>query len=340
MITFSNYYWHSFAKKYAPLLDWDELSRNPNISFDIFLENAYSYAWNLKRLATNVNVTMDHIVRHPFPNWSIADTIHNPNTSLDFILKTPELKWDIHEYLVNPGACVEDIFEKAPYIINPLNVFFLHENARFRPSTLLLFPDHHWNWKNMSKSSFVDFDFVREHLDLPWNISALSENPNIHMEHILAYPNWNWNMWKFSHNVNVDMHTILKYPNVEWKISGLLRNTNLNFDQIMDLCGTIPSLHAWSTNYDILVYSFTSLVEHDNLRFEEVTSQHVELEPTLFAKRKFVVERNMFEKTIIKYKSFVDSIEEELVSNVYHPRRLTKLIEEYGYSNAVDIWND
>lgn len=340
MITFSNYYWHSFVEKYAGILDWDEMSRNANISFDIFLENASSRAWNLKMLATNVNVTVDHIVRHPFPNWCITDSIHNPNTSLDFILKTPELKWNIHDYLMNPGACVEEILEKAPYMITQLNVFFLHEHARLQPSTLLMLPEHHWNWRNMSKSRFVDFDFVREHLDLPWNISTLSENPNISVEHILTYPGWDWNMWNFSHNVNVDMQTIVTYPDLNWKISGLLRNRNLDFDQIVELCDVVPALRSWSTKHDLLVYGFMSLVENDNLRFEEVTFRHVELEPTLFSKRQFVVERRMFENKMKKCKSFVDNIEEELISNVYHPRRLTKLIEEHGYNNAVDIWND
>lgn len=342
MITFSRYYWETFVKKYSYLLNWPELSRNSNISFEIFLENLEKCPWNYKIMLSNVNITLDHIIRHPLQHkdWSIKNSIKNPNTTLNYILKTPELQWDIDNYLMNPNACVEEIMEKVPDLINSMNVFFLHPNAQIKPSTLLLFPDYHWNWKSISKSVYINFDFVNEHPELPWNMSALSENPNITVDHVNMNPRWNWDMSKFSSNPSVNMDVILNNQNMDWKISSLLRNSNLTFDEVVNLCEIVPSVLTWTKYHHLLRIHYYICLENENFRFEDVTPYLVQIQPTLFSQKEFRTERKQFENTVNKSKQFVDQIEEELISKVYHPRRLNKLIEEYGYNEAVEMWND
>lgn len=341
MITFSNYYWETFVKKYSYLLNWDELSRNPNISFEIFLENIDKYPWNYKMMLSNRNITLDHIIRNPLQqtDWCIKNSIKNPNTTLNFILKTPELNWDIHDYIMNPNACVEEIMEKAPGMIDSMNVFFLHPNAKFKPSTLLSYPDYHWNWKNISKSSCINFDFVNEHPELPWNMSAFSENPNITADHVNMNPKWNWDMNKFSHNLSVNMDVILNNQNMDWKISGLLRNSNLTFNEVVNLCEIVPSVLTWTKYHHLLHIHYYICLENENFRFEDVTPYLVQIQPTLFSKKEFQRERKLFENSLSRCKEFVGKIEEELMSKVYHPTRLNKLIKDVGYNEAIEVWN-
>lgn len=345
MITFSTYYWEAFVKKYSRLLDWNELSRNPNISFEIFWEHLEKYPWNYKMmLSWNKNVTVDHVLRNPLPHkdWCIKNTITNPNVTLDFVLKTPEFEWDVHDYLMNPNACVEEILEKAPWIINSMNVFFLHPNAQIKPSTLLSFPDYHWNWKHISQSSCIHFDFIKDHPELSWNMSALSENPNVTIDHILGNPDWKWDFCKFTQNVNVNKNIILKYPNMKWTFSNLLHNPNLTRDDILMICHRVEPFQYWvKTSYHIFCSLYESCrIDHGNLMFHDIDRYYVRLMPTECSKYEFKYERKRFENNLSRCKEFVDRIEEELISKVYHPRRLSLFIEKYGYHEAIEMWND
>jgi hypothetical protein len=330
---------------YENVLDWSELSRNPNITFEVFMEHR-EYRWDYKMMATNRNVTMDHILHHPniADDWCIENAIKNPNVTLDDILRQDHVKWSYKDYLMNPNVCLERVLEYAPFIINAFDAFFLHQNFTFEPKTLLKFPDYHWNWKAISQNPCLDYGFVRDHPELPWNYSALSLNPNIRIDDVIDEDaSHKWDYVKFSENPSVDATVIRENTWFDWKVVGLLRNPNLCFSDVIQLCGEVPSLSPWHHNYDLAVLYYTyysTCLESDNILFNEFEENQVACNPTMFAKKTFSLEEQLFRDNIERAWVRNEAIEGELVEKVFHPSRFERLLKvtDNNYELALDAW--
>jgi hypothetical protein len=343
--SFSRYYWEEFAKVYQDVLDWSELSRNPNITFEIFIENRV-YPWDDRMMITNPNVTLDHIIQHRgiSEEWCIENAIKNPNITLDDIIRYDHIAWSYNDYLMNPNLCLERVLEDAPFIINDFDVFFLHQNFRFQPTTLLKFPDYHWNWKTISQSPCIDYAFVRDHPELPWNLSALSLNPKIRIDDVIHDDaSHKWDYVKFSENPSVDATVIRNNPLFDWKVVGLLRNPNLCFSDVIELCGEVPSLRAWHNNYDLAVLYYTyysTCLESDNLLLNEFGENQVACQPTMFAKKTFSLEKQLFHDNMERAWIRNASVEEELIERVFHPSRFERLLQltDNNYELALHTW--
>lgn len=342
-ISFSRYYWKFFVQKYASLLDWSELSRNPNISYEIFSENLYDYSWDFKRMITNPNITIEDIVRFNgiSSDWKIENAILNPNITIEFITKHPEIRWNSHDYLFNPRLNLEDTLENMPTILNPLNVFFLHKEFEFKPSTLIRFPNFHWNWRNISQSRFLDLDFVMNNPELDWNLSGLSENPNIRMTHVLQrLARWNWDWVALSKNEAIDKEIILEHPDCPWKMAGLIENPNLVLADILELCKTLPSLRSWDDNYNmLLLYQMSFCVGNENTLFSDIQSSFVRWRPSCFAKKKFIMEQRLFYKRVQDTMDRTCCLKQELIQTVFHPSKLDRLLQTCATEQeAMDYW--
>ena len=72
----SEYYW-KFVLKYSDKLDWDCISRNPNISMDM-LEKYPDKPWNWNTISCNPNITMDIIEKYPDNPWDWYRISCNP----------------------------------------------------------------------------------------------------------------------------------------------------------------------------------------------------------------------------------------------------------------------
>lgn len=58
------YYWKNFVLKYKNKLDWYEISKNPNITWEIVLNNT-DRIWFWMSLSRNPNITWDIIQSNP-----------------------------------------------------------------------------------------------------------------------------------------------------------------------------------------------------------------------------------------------------------------------------------
>ena len=63
----SEYFWE-FVLKYTDKLDWDYISRNPNISMRI-IEKYSDKPWNWSYISWNPNIAMEFIEKHPNKPW-------------------------------------------------------------------------------------------------------------------------------------------------------------------------------------------------------------------------------------------------------------------------------
>ena len=69
------YYWE-FVLKYSDKLNWERISRNPNISMDI-IENNPDKPWDWHGISRNPNITMDIIEKYPDKHWNWHDISRN-----------------------------------------------------------------------------------------------------------------------------------------------------------------------------------------------------------------------------------------------------------------------
>ena len=95
--------------------DWNMLSSNPNITWDIVQKNL-DKSWNWSSLSININITWDIIKSHPEIRWKFVS--FNPNITTDIILKNPDRKWDwdyVRENETEIRFCIENFFYETDY---------------------------------------------------------------------------------------------------------------------------------------------------------------------------------------------------------------------------------
>ena len=70
------YYW-KFVLKYSDKLNWERISRNPNITMDI-IEKYLDKPWNWYGVSCNSNITMDIIEKYLDKSWDWISISENP----------------------------------------------------------------------------------------------------------------------------------------------------------------------------------------------------------------------------------------------------------------------
>jgi len=123
------YYWN-FLMKYEDKLDWDSISRNPNITMEI-IENNLDKSWNWKYISMNPNITMEIIENNPDKpwKWGYNGISRNPNITMKFINDNPNKSWDWNCISKNPNITIKE---------------FIRNN-----------PSKTWNWMGLSEHKFI-----------------------------------------------------------------------------------------------------------------------------------------------------------------------------------------
>ena len=65
-------------------LDWDRLSANPNITFDI-VQNNKEQLWSYKWLSENPNITWEIVQNNPDKRWNYKRLSSNPNITIEIV---------------------------------------------------------------------------------------------------------------------------------------------------------------------------------------------------------------------------------------------------------------
>ena len=95
--------------------NYDLLSENPNITWDI-VRNNYgdpSKRWSYDRLSLNPNITWDIVQANPTKGWDYYWLSANPNITWDIVKANPSKKWDYYELSQNPNITY-DIIRNNP----------------------------------------------------------------------------------------------------------------------------------------------------------------------------------------------------------------------------------
>ena len=102
------------------LLDWYEISKNPDITMDI-IQNNPNKPWNWVGLSLNPNITLDFIQSNQDKPWDWYSIIsQKPTITFDFIKKNLNKDWDWYFISQNPG--IGDVYLKINLTIINISV--------------------------------------------------------------------------------------------------------------------------------------------------------------------------------------------------------------------------
>jgi hypothetical protein len=74
-------------------VDWNALSSNPNITFDIVKENI-NEQWDWYELSRNPNMTCDIVKENIDKPWNWSYLCLNPNIIFEFVKETMDKPWN------------------------------------------------------------------------------------------------------------------------------------------------------------------------------------------------------------------------------------------------------
>ena len=118
------------------LWDWESLSWNPNITFDMVCKYPQK-PWDWFHLSTNPNITIELVEQHPDQPWDWNGLSLNPNVTYDIVERHSDKPWDWGGLSQNPNMTL-DIVEKHP--------------------------DHSWDWNQLSYNKFKKHPFFENRL--------------------------------------------------------------------------------------------------------------------------------------------------------------------------------
>ena len=82
--------------------DWNGLSQNPIITFDI-VESNPDKPWDWRFLSRNPNITFDIVKANPDKPWVLGYLSRNPNITWDIVQTNPDKPWDWWWLSMNPN---------------------------------------------------------------------------------------------------------------------------------------------------------------------------------------------------------------------------------------------
>ena len=132
------YFWNKIVLKYEHNINWNGLSSNPNITWDIIKENL-DKPWDWRRLSYNPNITMDIIKDNTEQPWDWYGLSLNPNINWDIINETLNGPRDWFELSCNPFKKDKEIFmdRKLREHISAFKIQTYWRCANYNPNYLL-----------------------------------------------------------------------------------------------------------------------------------------------------------------------------------------------------------
>ena len=206
--------------------DWDILSRNPNITWDIVQQNP-DKKWNWWELSKNPNITWDIVQQNPDKKWNWYRLSENPNITWDIVQQNPDKPWDWDRLSETPNITL-DIVQKNPD--KKWNWDRLSRNPNITWDIVQQNPDKKWIWWELSKNPNITWDIVQQNPYKPWVWYRLSENPNITWDIVQQNPDKPWDWWALSRNPNITWDIVQQNPDKPWDWDELSSNPNITWD--------------------------------------------------------------------------------------------------------------
>ena len=131
--------------------------------FQVILDNP-DKDWDWYELSKNPNITWEIVQQHPDKPWNWSALSRNPRvTTWEFVQKNPDNPWDWYELSSNPNITWE-IIQQHPD--KPWNWYYLSCNPNITWEFVQQNPDKPWNWHNLSCNTFKFYHqyYMQNHL--------------------------------------------------------------------------------------------------------------------------------------------------------------------------------
>lgn len=197
--------------------DWDELSKNPNISFEFIKNNLY-LPWNWNLLSNNYNITFEIILNNLEYPWDWNWLSWRNDLTLNIVKTNLDKNWNWY----------------GISRINDITIDFIKS-----------LPDKMWNWYSISKR--VSLSEFENNKSLPWDPHGLSLNSNITPEIVEKYSHINWDHFNLSINNNFGLEWIIK--NKDKKLYWRRISEKIDFKTYLEY------KHVLSFNKNDLIYN-------------------------------------------------------------------------------------
>jgi hypothetical protein len=250
--------------------DWDDLSANPNISWE-FIYNNLQRPWIWRKVSANTNITFPIVISHQERCWDGFGLAENENMTFEHLVILSE-KYNISWALASTNKNITwEIIESNPKYSWRYDYFLARPDAPLdvakQYGVLQNCEDNRQlTWKDLESVdiSLCDMDRLSKNLGIPlekiketrdkinWDWSSVSEREDIEWSfvkknielpwdwHALSsHPNMSWDVlksssrWKMkgvSENANTTWEIAQTNPRKRWVTAGLSRNPNITFD--------------------------------------------------------------------------------------------------------------
>jgi len=243
--------------------DWDELSKNPAITWefiDEFIDKPWCFEylsrhpdltiniiikyhdkeWDWNDLSIHPAITIDIIRKYKFP-WNKLVIAKNPNITFDIVLDSPDIIWDYQVLSCNTNITIENV---RAYPNKPWNWNNLAQNKNIAISdidftkithycnisridnwTTIIKHAHLWNWNYLSRYMPITADMLTH---WHWNYATLSTNKSLTLDIVLANLDKPWNWKSLSINLPLTAADLRANMNLPWDWNLLARNSSLD----------------------------------------------------------------------------------------------------------------
>ena len=252
--------------------DWREISRNPNVTWEIVQAYAEECPWDWFYLTHNPNITWAIVLAtHSEYPWDYSALLNHPELDFEFVKANPtcvsewfyiskhkNITWEIvqtNRVWNHPDKTKR----KVPWSFrglsqNPnvtMEILRANPKCNWSYSALLANPnltweyikdhlDKPWDFKILSRHKIVTWEIIQQHPEIPWDWANISANPNITWDIVKANPDYTrvvrdrWNPEALSSHPNITLDIVkANWSVIRWNCYSLSSNPNITWDDII-----------------------------------------------------------------------------------------------------------
>ena len=180
-------------------LEWCYISKHLNVTWEHikstvnFEYNNTTFGWNWEYITQNPNITFDIIKNNILYPWNYSKLLYNKNITFDTIKYNPEIDWEIDNLSLAINILnskIDDIESNLNFIIekNYDNYMWFHLSQVVSPDIIISRPELPWSYNGIARNKHLTL----EHID---KLSSLKYDQ-------LNWIHFSWNTFNYQKRFN------------------------------------------------------------------------------------------------------------------------------------------
>jgi len=250
-------------------LDWHNLGKNPNISWNIIKKNLKSiikkkndseYIW--RGISQNPNITWENIKENLNLPWDWYYISNNPNITWEIMRDNPEIPWneDVMD-MKNPNIRWEDITAESELPEGWANNF----SDSVTWDIVEANPEADWNWKKLTENPNISINDIDANPRKPWFNRSIYKREDITLDYVRRHPPESLLSYVFVYSnpnaVNWETFLADTIPKTEYHWKGISLNPSITYEIIQKNINKPWSFGLISENMFLCDYRMEELRE-------------------------------------------------------------------------------